>query len=80
MIILPLIIAIGSIIAFGIIVNAIAYIKMKCCPIKDSIYTNNSEISEEYESTLASSEQSLDYLADNEEPLFDAFPDYPHSI
>jgi len=78
MVILPLIIVIGSLITTGIIINAIAYIKMKYYRIDESICENGLEIGDG--SSSASSELSLNYSADDEDPLFDDFPDYPHSI
>ena len=73
MIILPIIFAIGALFAFGMVVNAIAYIKMNFCHNEDPNYANSSISKDE-------SELSLNYSADDEDPLFDDFPDYPHSI
>ena len=51
---------------------------MKYYRIDESICENGLEIGDG--SSSASSELSLNYSADDEDPLFDDFPDYPHSI
>jgi hypothetical protein len=80
MVIIPLIIAIGSQILLGLIINAAAYIKMKCYSIEESVCTKYSESAQEDEPSLTNFEQSLDYSADDESPRFDTFSDYPHSV